>query len=147
MTKLVKELKRTMKENKLSAEETSHYLRCSAKTIFRWLKGENDPTLSYQRIIRNGIDRINEAFPKKEKTRPYLKLAMEFCPGLDLSEEQKDFYESVLEKMTGREMHRTLFYPGISPEGFDEEIKKFAELFKKNRTEIFLDRHTSEQPK
>lgn len=130
MNGLVKDLKEVMDDKKISMETASHYLHCSSKTIFRWLKGENDPGLNYQRLIQDGIDKIKKAFPEKKKQRIYLSWIYSFCPDLNLSEEQKDFYEKVLETMTMGVMSEKLFHKGITPEAVDKEIMEFSKRYK-----------------
>ena len=64
MIDLVRELKKVMKDKNLSAEKASHFIGCSAKTVFRWLDNENPPNQASIRMIRNGIEKIKAAFPE-----------------------------------------------------------------------------------
>ena len=124
---LIKELKKVMQEGGLSAEQASHYIGCSAKTVFRWLYGESIPHLAFQRLIREGIDKIKETFPKKENIRPHLQSLNVFC--IDnlslLQEKEKDFWEEVISKMTINE-RGDIFHTGSDRKIMEKKISKAA---------------------
>ncbi len=63
MIEITRELKSLMKEKNLSAEEASHYIHCSAKSVFRWIRNESPPRADSRRLILAGIVRIKEAHP------------------------------------------------------------------------------------
>jgi len=55
---LIKELKITMLEKTFSADTMSKYVGCSARQVSRWLSGESKPTATYQKLIREGIEKV-----------------------------------------------------------------------------------------
>ena len=127
MTNLVKELKRVMKEKHLSAESTSRHIGCSAKTIHRWLYNKSTPNLTYQRLIRDGIDKIKKAYPEMKKHRPRFQLLVALCTDnlRTISEKEKDFWEEVISKMNDNETKATC-WAGTNKETMKKQILKAA---------------------
>jgi len=74
MTNLVKELRQAIKEARISPERASHFIGCSAKSVFRWLHGEHNPRPGHQRMIEQGIEKIREAYPPERESSYSLAL-------------------------------------------------------------------------
>lgn len=126
MINLVKELRTLLAEKHLSPEKASHFIGCSTNSVIRWLRNENPPSQVYRRMIQEGIAKIKEAYPEIKKQRLYLGFVSSYCPGLKLSEKQKDFYEDVLTQMAFSEVCKKFFKKGIAPETVDKGILEAA---------------------
>ena len=55
---LIENLRQTMKEKGLSAQQASRFIECSPKQVYRWLAYENKPSLIFRKMINLGIQRI-----------------------------------------------------------------------------------------
>jgi len=58
MLDLIQELKTVMEDKKIQPTTAAVFLRCSARQIDRWLKGQSTPTLMYRDAIKKGIKRM-----------------------------------------------------------------------------------------
>ena len=58
MLDLIKELKLVMDERKIKATMAAMFIRCNARQVDRWLKGEATPTMLYREAIKRGIRRM-----------------------------------------------------------------------------------------
>lgn len=92
MTNLVKELRKTIKEARISPERASHFIGCSAKSVFRWLHSEHNPRPGYQRMIRIGIKKIKEAYPEIKETKDLMQKIKGLWPKIkyEIIPEEKD---------------------------------------------------------
>ena len=114
MNKLVRELKQVMKEKDVSRERASHFLNVSPMTIYRWFKNSFSPNMASKRIIKEGIDKIREAYP----TTVY-----------ELMLKAKSLYDKIKCNVTVEEK-ANLFFINQS-EGTEAYIKALEELVKK----------------
>ena len=58
MLDLIKELKSVMEEKEIKAATASMFIRCDARQVDRWLKGQATPTMLYREAIKRGIRRM-----------------------------------------------------------------------------------------
>jgi transcriptional regulator with XRE-family HTH domain len=58
MIQIILNLKKILKEKRLSPEQASGYIGCSGNQIRRWIKGTSKPSPIYREAIQNGIEKI-----------------------------------------------------------------------------------------
>lgn len=58
--KEVEDLRRVMKQKRLSPERAAPFIGCTFREIYRWLDGEAQPMLLYRRAIAEGVRRMKE---------------------------------------------------------------------------------------
>ena len=121
MNETVKELKKCLDLVNISPEKASKLIGCSTLTVYRWLRGENPPSRTSQRRIKEGIEKIKEAYPKIE-------------PGYGLALKMTSLWRIVRDDLTPEE-HLELFNINDS-KGVHAYVEKLEELVKKYKDTI-----------
>lgn len=60
MIEIIEQLKEVMEEKKINSYTAAMLIRCSARQLNRWLKGESIPTILYREAIKKGIKRMKK---------------------------------------------------------------------------------------
>jgi hypothetical protein len=60
MIEIIEQLRAVMEEKNLSSTTAALFIRCSARQVDRWLKGEATPTFLYREAIKKAIKKMKK---------------------------------------------------------------------------------------